>query len=101
VSGPSVATAATAAAGVSARPARLKPFSLRLADAAAYLGHRPSWLRAFLTSDRKRIAAGLPPLGPPWSCGRGGTIYYLTDALEAWWRSNAVEFGSATNRGEK
>ena len=29
---------------VALRPTRIKPFSMRLADAAAYLGHKPSWL---------------------------------------------------------
>jgi hypothetical protein len=100
---PSVTAAASAiaAAAVAARPQRgapAKPYSQRLANAAAHLGHKASWLRAYLTSDRKRIAAGLPPLGPPWFCGRGGTIYYITEQLEAWFHANAVEFGTCANR---
>ena len=98
MSGPRVAAAAAAAALATA--SRVKPYALRLKEAAAYCGYRGSTFRALMTEGRKRIAAGLEPLGPRWHVRAGGTVFFLVSDLEEWLQRTSVPFGTCANRGK-
>jgi hypothetical protein len=89
-------------------PARLEtykqvgPAGLRLvlntAGAATAIDRSPSWLRQTRAADTKRLAQGLPPLGPRWLTLGANIVYSVAD-LEAWLTKTAVPFGRVAFRG--
>jgi len=63
--------------------ADVKPRAMSEPDAAKYIGRTASWLKQTRFADKRRLADGLPPIGP-CHVQQGRKVFYYVEDLDAW-----------------